>query len=215
MRNHSNGLLKCISYLSRIAVNWMEFTYETNDKDLYRERETYYACLFLAFLLLRKFCRRQMKILQSPHIKEDLDYEQNLKERPITKSKKFKLIISDIGENLFLIIVSIIPIIFYPALYHAIDKEYDVIHGIITNPDIMLLTIPYIMHCILWVSSRDDVRWKKFTVCWNLIVVIVSILVYFLLKLHSIDKDSIRITTIWVFFGVTIISGFFGSTRIS
>lgn len=152
-----------------------------------------------------------MKIIQSSHIAAFNYYEKNLKELAINKLKNFKIATSDIMENLYLILVSLIPLFFYPAFYYVVDKEYNFIYGIFNNPDIMLLSIPYIMHCILWISSREGLRWKKPTVGWYALIIIVSVLVYLLLKLNSTETSLMRIAIIWLFFGMTIVSGIIGT----
>lgn len=143
---------------------------------------------------------------------DDFNYlEQRLTEDVISLIKASRNVGSDIAENLYLILLSMIPLIFYPLFHHGIDKESCIISEIFNNPDIMLLSIPYIMHGILLVSSKDILRGKKVLIGWCSLLIILSILFYLLLKLEIIYECWKRISIIWIFWGVTIMSAILGS----
>ncbi|MCI8734311.1 MAG: hypothetical protein HFE40_02010 [Clostridia bacterium] len=128
-----------------------------------------------------------------------------------SKKSNVKLILSDVRENLYLILVSLIPLIFYPILYLLKDKNINVAVEIFSNPDLMLLPIPYILHCMLLITVRGVSRWKKPVIGWYFILEILSMLFYFVLKLNIIETLTACIIIIWLFMIIAVISGVLGS----
>ena len=153
-----------------------------------------------------------MDILFAKGLDEFNYLERKLAEAPITSlTKRLRSVLRDVGENLYLILLSMIPLIFLPFFQHGFDCRIDIINGIFNNPDMMLLSIPYIMHGVLLVAETDNVWEKELLIGWCSLLIILSILVYLLLKLGSICVCWIRISIIWTFLGMTIISAIWGS----
>lgn len=143
----------------------------------------------------------------------DFNYlEQKLEKGQVTSlSDGSKAVVHDIAENLYLILISMIPLIFYPVFHHGADGGVNIVNEIFNNPDVMLLSIPYIMHGVLLVSSKNILQGKKVLVGWCSLLIILSILFYLLLKLEFLYEFKTRICIIWVFWSITIISAILGS----
>lgn len=173
---------------------------------------------FLRFFLLkdvlfaRGCTKEKMTIFQSNNLQSFNNHENNVAQRSISEVASVKGILKDIAENLYLILISLVPLIFYPIFYHhCIDNEYNYVSGIVSNPDLMLLPIPFLMHCVLLVSSRGGLQLKKAIVAWDSLVIILSILFYLLLKLNNVMLWRVQVTIIWVIMGMSLVSGIIGN----
>ena len=103
----------------------MDFTNESNNnlQRLFSARwKRIIRAKFLRFFVIKEYTEDKMKIIKSPNLNDFNDYENHLRQRPIKAPNKKNGILSDIGENLFLILISFIPFVFYALLKQPFRK---------------------------------------------------------------------------------------------
>ncbi len=153
-----------------------------------------------------------MKILGSSNIRKYYN-EKNKKRISLSKSNNTDRIWEDIGENMYLILFSVIPLIFYPIFAYSSNEGSNIIEEMLLNPDLMLLPIPYILHCMLSISSKKVVNGKRIFIGSYFIIVVLALLFYLVLKLNIISSIVGKIFVIWGGILATIILSIIGSVK--
>ena len=132
---------------------------------------------------------------------------------------KFKKILNEglkkeIRENMFLIIFSLIPIIMYSLCNCLVNEELNFCKEFFLNPDLMLLPIAYIMHCVFSIadaqSSRDSHK-DKLYIGYIIVVVIAALFFYIILKMSLIESNTSIAIIIWSDIIITIVFSIHGS----
>lgn len=191
----------------------------------------------MLYLYFRVFCFRivtkehNMDILKAKKFdeineggkdrKNDLQPEKNPKNRIFNFKEKFrkiklllcnwKSIWKDIVENFYLIIVSLVPIIFCSILGKLNNSEVDWVREVVSSADLMLVPIPYILHCVLAFVGRKFLRFKQFFVGWSFLVIIWGVFLYLALKLKVFTQFDSCVKIIWIFIFITLVTGVIGS----
>ena len=159
---------------------------------------------------------KDMNILASPNKHKYYD-EKTRKSISLSKSNKtsrnWEEIGKDIAENMYLILFSVIPLIFYPVFAYSPNESYNIVEEMLLNPDLMLLPIPYILHCMLSISSKKEVYGKRIIIGSCFIIVVLALLFYLVLKLNIISGIVGKIFVIWGGILTTIILSIIGSVK--
>lgn len=157
-----------------------------------------------------------MKILDSSNIFSCLN-EENRKNKLSSKQNRSnrdrKNIWDDILENIYLIIFSMVPLIFYPIFAYSLIENANIIEEIFLNPDLMLLPIPYILHCVLSISAKKGIGGTRSLIGSCFILVVLVLLFYLVLKLNMISSVVGKIVVIWGGMLTTIILSIIGSFK--